>query len=131
MILPDYKYIRNDIGEITTGMPLYHSILTGIALGDAQTHTALKRANVARDVGQKAIDEMCELGLIKQRKSKSDSGSNKLYFNSPFLRFWFAFVSPLFQGIKAGNYKEIQSKFENHKTEFTQLIFEQLSLELV
>jgi len=57
-ILPDFNYIRNDITELTSGMPLYHSILTGIALGDAKLHTAFKRANVSAEVGQKAIDEL-------------------------------------------------------------------------
>ncbi|MDQ7060456.1 MAG: DUF234 domain-containing protein [Sulfurimonas sp.] len=131
LILPDYRYIRNDISEISTGMPLYHLILTGIAQGDGQTHTAYRRANVSQEVGDNAIASLCELGIIKIKKSKKASVSNKLYFNSPFLRFWFAFVSPLFKGIKEQNYKEIQEKFANNKSEFINLIFEQLSLELV
>ncbi len=112
-------------------MPLYHSILSGIAQGDAQTHTTYKRANVSQDVGDNAVFELCKLGIIKIKKSKKASISNKLYFNSPFLRFWFAFVSPLFKGIKEGDYKEIREKFANNQTEFMNLIFEQLSLELI
>ena len=34
-----------------------------------------------------------------------------LYFASPFVRFWFAFVSPYFKGIKQGDYKEVESSF--------------------
>lgn len=112
-------------------MPLYHSILSGIAQGDAQTHTAYKRANVSQDVGDHAVFELCELGIIKVKKAKKASISNKLYFNSPFLRFWFAFVSPLFKGIKEGDYKEIKEKFANNQSEFLNFIFEQLSLELI
>jgi hypothetical protein len=112
-------------------MPLYHSLLSGIAQGDAQTHTAYKRANVSQTVGDNAIHELCELGIIKVKKSKKAAVSDKLYFNSPFLRFWFAFVSPLFKGIKEGDYKEIKEKFANNKSEFMNLIFEQLSLEVV
>ena len=139
LILPDFRYIRNDVTELTTGMPLHHSILTAIALGDGQTHTAFKRANVSKEVGETAIEELCESGIIRLEKSKaiftswesSESVSNKLYFTSPFLRFWFAFVSPLFKGIRDGDYKEIQERFANRKTEFLQLTFVELSHELL
>lgn len=141
LILPDYKYIRNDINEISTGMPLHHSILTGIAMGDAKTHTAYKRANVSKEVGDKAVEELCNSGIIQRVKSKKvftsweedkkEKISSKLYFNSPFLRFWFAFISPLFQGIKAGKYDEIEERFTNRELELTQLIFTQLCHELL
>ena len=112
-------------------MPLYHLILSAIAQGDAQTHTAYRRANVSQEVGDNAVASLCELGIIKIKKAKKASISDKLYFNSPFLRFWFAFVSPLFKGIKEGDYKEIKEKFANNQSEFLNLIFEQLSLELI
>ena len=141
LILPDYRYIRNDVSEVSTGMPLYHTILTGIAMGDGRTHTAYKRANISKEVGDKAIDELCDLGIIRLEKSKKvftswaeedgEKISNKLYFTSPFLRFWFAFISPLFKGIKEGDYKEIQERFQNRENEFTNLVFEQLSQEFI
>ena len=129
LILEDYRYIRNDITELTGGMPLYHSILTGIALGDAKTHTAYKRANVSKEVGDKAVAELCEIGVIKLKKSKKSS--DKLYFNSQFLRFWFAFISPLFKGIRDGDFKEVQKRFINRQNEFIHLPFTQLSQEFV
>jgi len=141
LILPDYRYIRNDVSEVSTGMPLYHTILTGIAMGDGRTHTAYKRANISKEVGDKAIDELCDLGIIRLEKSKKvftswaeedgEKISNKLYFTSAFLRFWFAFISPLFKGIKEGDYKEIQERFQNRENEFTNLVFEQLSQEFI
>lgn len=139
MILPDFNYIRNDVTELTSGMPLYHSILSGIAMGDGKTHTAFKRANVSKDVGQKAVDELCETKIIKLQKSKKiftnwgedESVSNKLFFVSPFLRFWFAFVSPIFKGIRDGDYKEIREKFTNRENEFVNLTFTELSHELL
>lgn len=139
IILPDFNYIRNDVTEVTTGMPLYHSILTGIAMGDGQTHTAYKRANVAKEVGENAVNELCETGVIKLQKSnkiftswsENETVSNKLFFTSPFLRFWFAFVSPIFKGIRDGQYKEIRERFANRSAEFIQLPFTELSHELL
>ena len=51
-------------------MPLYHSILSGIAMGDGRTHTAFKRADVSKEVGIKAVEELCQTGIIKLEKSK-------------------------------------------------------------
>ena len=139
LILPDFRYIRNDVTELTTGLPLHHAILTAIALGDGQTHTAFRRANVSKEVGDKAVEELRESGIIKLDKAKStftsweenESVSNRLYFTSPFLRFWFAFVSPIFKGIRDGEYKEIRERFTNRKLEFVQLTFVELSYELL
>jgi len=139
LILPDFRYIRNDVTELTTGMPLYHSILTGIAMGDGQMHTAFKRANTSSEVGSKAVDELCETGIIRLLKSKkiftswseNETVSNKLFFTSPFLRFWFAFVSPLFKGVRDGNFKEVRERFANRKSEFLQLPFTELSHEVL
>ena len=139
LVLSDYTYIRNDVSELTTGMPMYHSILTGIAMGDGKTHTAFRRANVAKDVGEKAIEELCGTGIIRLQPSRKiftswsedEKVSDKLYFSSPFMRFWFAFISPLFKGIKKGDYKEIRERFANRKSEFINLTFEQLSHEFL
>jgi len=139
VILPDFNYIRNDVTEVTTGMPLYHSILTGIAMGDGQTHTAYKRANVAKEVGENAVNELCETGVIKLQKSnkiftswsENETVSNKLFFTSPFLRFWFTFVSPIFKGIRDRDYKEIRERFANRFSEFIQLPFVELSHEVL
>ena len=139
LILNDYSYIRNDISDLTTGMPLYHTILTGIAMGDGRTHSAFKRAGVESEVGMKAIDELCELGVIKKELSKKEfttwsedyKSSDKLIFTTPFLQFWFTFISPLFKGIRDGDYKEVQDRYQNRKVDITTLVFKQLSQELV
>lgn len=137
--MPDFRYIRNDVTEVTTGMPLYHSVLTGIAMGDGKTHTAFKRANISAEVGLNAVDELCDTGVIKLQKGskfftsweENESVSNKLFFTSPFLRFWFAFVSPLFKGIRDGDYKEVRERFSNRESEFVQLPFVELSHEFL
>ncbi len=139
LILPDFRYIRNDVTELTTGMPLHHSILSGIAMGDGKTHTAFKRANISQEVGLNAVDELCDTGIIKLQKgskhftswAENESVSNKLFFTSPFLRFWFAFISPIFKGIRDGDYKELRERFINRQSEFLQLPFVELSHELL
>lgn len=120
-------------------MPLFHSILSGIALGDGRTHSAFKRANVTNEVGMKAVKELCEMNVIKLEASRKEFTnwaenykiSDKLLFNTPFMSFWFAFVSPIFKGIKEGDYKEVQKRFENKQADIISYTFEQLSIELL
>ncbi len=128
-ILNDYSYIRNDITDQTTGQPLYHSILTAIAMGDGKTNSIYKRAKVTQEVGEKAIETLIEYKILSRKKSKG--ADDKFVFNTPFMRFWFAFVSPIFQGIRDGSYDEVQTRWENHKTEFTNYIFTELSRSLI
>jgi len=139
LILDDYSYIRNDVNDITTGAPLYHALLSAIAMGDGKTHSSYKRAKLDKDVGDKAVEELVERGIIYVEKPKKEFTSwaenekldNKLYFTTPFLRFWFAFVSPLFKGIRDGDYSEVKKRWQNREAEFCDLIFTQLSHELI
>jgi len=138
-VFPDYTYIRNDVSHLTTGMPMYHTVLTGIAMGDGRTQSAFKRAGVSAEVGMNAVEELCGSGIIRLAPSRKvftswenhSSVADKLYFTSPFLRFWFAFISPLFKGIRDGDYKEVRERFANRESEFLQLPFIQLSQELL
>jgi len=139
LILPDFNYIRNDVTELTSGMPLYHSILSAIAMGNGQLSTTFKRANVSESVGMNAVEELCDIGIVKLQKgnkfftswSENESVADRLFFTSPFLRFWFAFVSPIFKGIRDGNYKEFHERFSNREKEALQLPFVELSHELI
>lgn len=124
LILPDFRYIRNDITELTDGLPLHHSILSGLAMGDSRLQTAFKRASVSKEVGENAIAELAECKIIRPYKSTA-------IFNSPFLRFWFAFISPIFKGIRDGDYDEIKARYANRGSDFLQLTFVQLSYELI
>ena len=129
LILDDYRYIRNDITDLTGGLPLYHTILSAIALGDGKLHSVYKRSSVSDQVGDNAVEDLVEKGIIKVTKVKNSD--DRLYFTTPFLRFWFAFVSPLFKGIRDGDYKEVQERWENKKNEFFQEAFVRLSHELL
>ena len=138
-ILNKYKYLRNDINELTKGELLYSTILTGLAIGDRRTNSAFKKAKVSFDDGIEKIDELCDLKVLKLEKSLQKFSSlddqyivsEKLLFTTPFARFWFAFISPIFKGIKDGNYEEFNKKYSNRKVEFVNLVFEQLSHELI
>jgi hypothetical protein len=138
-ILNKYKYLRNDINTYTTGKEDFSPILTGLALGDRRTNSAFRRANVQFDDGIDTVDELCKLNILKLEKSLQSMSSledqyvvsEKLLFTIPFVRFWFAFISPIFKGIRDGNYDEFNKLYENRKVEFEASIFEQLSHELV
>lgn len=106
-------------------------------MGDGRVHSAYKRARVSSDMGKPAIRYLCQNGIIGTEESRPISQSidapvsDKLHFSMPFMRFWFAFVSPLFKGVVKGNYDEVEDRFINRKQEFTDLIFAQLSEELL
>ena len=70
-----------------------------------------------------------ERGIIKIAASKT--GDDKLFFTVPFIRFWFAFVSPIFKGIRDGEFDEAKTRWQNHKAEFIQEAFSALSREVV
>jgi uncharacterized protein len=138
-ILNKYKYLRNDINTLLLGKDEFAPILTGLALGDRRTNSAFKRANIYFDDGIKLVDELCDINILKMEKSLQNMSnieeqytvSEKLLFNIPFVRFWFAFISPIFKGIRDGNYDEFNKLYQNRKIEFEEVIFEQLSHELL
>ena len=109
-ILKRYKYIRNEMNELTKGELLYGPILNGLALGDRRTNSAFKRAKISFDNGIDKIDELVDLRVLKLEKSLHKLSniedkytvSEKLLFTTPFTRFWFAFISPIFKVIKEG-----------------------------
>ncbi len=138
-ILDEYHFIHGNIIEKTRGDSVYHSVLTGLAIGDAQAHTALKRAKLSADDGKHVINQLCHFGLLEREVSRKISHSwveentvsDKLHFVSPFMRFWFGFVSPLFKGIAEGDYEEFEKRFENRKQEFMEQAFILLSQDFI
>jgi uncharacterized protein len=121
---------------LTGGYSVEHAILTGIALGDRKTTTAFKRAHVSFEEGMKCVENLLQRGVIESESSQffivgkrnESKIAKKLFFPTPFLRFWFAFVSPIYKGIKEGDFKEFHTKFENKIAEFSDFVFEELSL---
>ncbi|OHD98873.1 MAG: ATPase [Sulfurimonas sp. RIFCSPHIGHO2_12_FULL_36_9] len=136
-VLKNYTYIHGDITKITQSDKVSHSLLSAVAMGDGRVHSALKRARISRNEGENAIDALCSKNLLKTEfplESPPDSDEKideKLNFNTPFMRFWFAFVSPFFKTIKEGDYKEAKEQFNNRKSEFYELTFKKLSMEVM
>jgi len=136
-ILKRYKYLRNFISDITKGDPELHKILTALAIGDRRTNSAFRKVGISFDNGIEIVDELCDLKVLKLEKSLQKLSnlndqytvSERLLFTSPIVRFWFAFISPIFKGIKEKNYEEFYKKYNNNKAEFSDIIFEQLSHE--
>ena len=98
-------------------------------MSDGKLHAVYKRAKVEESVGEKAVETLRERGILRQKRCKG--ADDKLFFTTPFLRFWFAFVSPIFKGIRDGNYTEVKERWERHANEFTNLTFKELSQELL
>ncbi|MFA5455388.1 MAG: DUF234 domain-containing protein [Sulfurimonas sp.] len=136
-VLKNYTYIHGDITKITQSDKVSHSLLSAVAMGDGRVHSALKRARISRAEGEHAIDTLCSKNIIKTEfplESPPDSDEKideKLNFSTPFMRFWFAFVSPYFKSIKEGDFKEAKESFSNRKSEFYELTFRKLSMEVM
>jgi hypothetical protein len=138
-ILDKYKYLRNEISAITMEEQNSHKILTALALGDRRTNSAFRKTNISFNEGIEIVDKLCARGMLSLEKSRqsitnlprNNDISEKLLFTTPFARFWFAFISPLYKGIKEQDYKEFSDVFSKAKGQFSNLVFEQLSHEVV
>ncbi len=138
-ILKKYKSLRYDINNLIKDEASYSSILTALAMGDRRTNSAFKHTKVSFDHGIKIVDELCDLRVLKLEKSLQNFSaiddqytvSEKLIFISPFVRFWFGFVSPIFKGIRDGDFAEFRTRYENRKPQWAYFIFEQLCFEYI
>jgi len=136
-VLKNYRYIHGDIAHITKSKPIYHSLLSAIASGDRREFSAFKKANVKREEGEEAIDWLIKKELLVFDKSvekpltESDANSDKLLFTQPFMRFWFCCISPYYKGIKEGDYTEMKEHWSDIRSGFSDLIYDQLVLEML
>lgn len=136
-ILKKYRFLHADITKITHSQQESHRILSAIATGDGRVHSALKRARLSRQDGETAINTLCVKKLLKREYSLESSPNEeekvdeKLTFQTPFMRFWFAFVSPYFKSIKDDDFKETKEQFANRKQEFFEFAFKKLAVGVV
>ena len=138
-ILDNYNDIQDEMVKNIRTDNIGNKILSGLALGDRRITTSFKRGDIDFDEGISVLRDLCDNGVVSRATSidfltnqfeKNDS-ADKLTFASPFLRFWFAFVSPLYRGVKREAYDEVYQRFDNSKQELVDFIFEQLSHEYI
>jgi len=136
-VLKNYRYIHGDTTKITQSKEVHHKVLSALATGDRREHSAFKKAQTTKELGEESVDFMIKEGLLSKDISVEkplkdhDKVSIKLNFNQPFMRFWFAVISPYYKGIKAGEYTEVKERWTQMRGEFTNLIYQQLFMELV
>jgi hypothetical protein len=136
-VLKNYRYIHGDIALITHSNPVHHKILSAIAIGDRREHSAFKKARINREDGERSVDFLIDKDIFVLETSMEkpiknhEMVSSKLHFVTPFMRFWFASVSPYYKGIRDGDYAEFTKQWNNARHEFSQLIYQQLVQELV
>ena len=136
-VLSCYKNLNYEISDITQNDTIYHAVLSGVALGDGRTHSTFKRARVSEEEGDEAVNFLVENGFLYKEFAHEHAQreihliADKLHFTSPFLKFYFTCVSPLFQGIKIGDFSEVEKRFHSREQEFIQETFKKLSYEVV
>jgi len=125
------------------------ALLQAVAKGDRRMHSACKSARLSEAVGGELIDHLRHIGIIgleasreappekehpKQKLKREVARhriSHKIRFVSPFLRFWFRFISPQNRRIQKGDYESVLSRFAEQDTAFTGLTFEEVSQQYV
>jgi len=136
-VFANYRYIHGDITKNTQSNPTYHKILSSIAIGDRREHGAFRKAGVGREDGEEAIDTLIAKDILMMDHSvekplyETDKSSDKLLFVSPFMRFWFAMISPYYKGIKGGEFTEAKDMWQKRKGEFSNLIYTLLIREYI
>lgn len=136
-ILKNYTYIHADITKLTHSNKHNHALLSACATGDRRVFSSYKRARLSREEGNEALhallrSEIVELEYSLERPLREeDDNSDKLSYLSPFMRFWFAFVSPYYKTIKEGDFSEVKKAFTHREQGFCDVIFEKLAHELL
>jgi len=136
-VLRNYEPIHNGIIRFTHGNALYHMLLSIIALGENHEDAVLKKGRVGRDKGEEAMDYLEMKSLLKFDTSvekplkSSDGKSDRVLFELPFMRFWFATVSPYYKSVSTGNFSEFEERWSQLRGNFSILLSNLLVLELV
>lgn len=136
-VLNNYVPIHEGITKFTHGNALYHMLLSIIALGESHEDAVFKKGRVGRDKGEEAMDYLEMKSLLKFETSvekplkEGDGKSDKVLFELPFMRFWFAVISPYYKSISEGDFSEFEQKWHTLRENFSILLSNKLVLELV
>ncbi len=144
-ILDEYGELYNRIHADLPDAKESVALLQAVAKGDRRIHSACRRARLGETRGGELVAHLRAAGFLDLEPSreappqKAYPGqklkreisrhriSHKLRFRSPFLRFWFRFVSPNAARIERGMYESLFEQFDRQHTAFTGLVFEELS----
>ncbi len=136
-ILCNYEPLHRTMTRYTHNNPVYHKLLSLIALGVNHEHDAFKKVKIGRDRGEEAIDYLEKKSLlqfdlsVEKPLNEGDGKSDRLRFELPFMRFWFAVVSPHYKNISEGDFKEFEQKWKQLKANFSIALSNRLVQELV
>ena len=136
-VLRNYEAIHNGITRFTHGNALYHMLLSIIAGGECHEDAVFQKARVGRDKGEKAMDYLEMKSLLEFESSvekplkSSDATPDKMLFRLPFMRFWFATVSPYYKSVSVGDFAEFEEKWDQIRGNFSILLSNLLVRELV
>ena len=116
-VLHNYESLHKSMTRYTHNNPVYHKLLSMVALGTDHEHDAFKKAKIGKDRGEDAIDYLEKKSLLKfdlsvEKPLKEGEGkSDRVIFELPFMRFWFAMVSPHYKSISSATFVQTQ---QNH-----------------
>jgi len=136
-VLRNYEALHKSMTRYTHNNPVYHNLLSIVALGVNHEHDAFKKAKVGRDRGEEAIDYLEKKSLLRfdfsveKPLNEGDGKSDRVLFELPFMRFWFAVISPHYKSISEGDFGEFTQKWHPLKANFSILLSNLLVRELV
>jgi len=136
-VLRNYETMHKSMTRYTHNNPVYHKLLSLVALGTEYEHDAFKKAKIGKDRGEDAIDYLEKKSLLKfdlsveKPLNESDGKSDRLLFDLPFMRFWFAAISPNYKNIALGEFSEFREKWYKLSSNFAILLSNLLVRELV
>jgi len=126
----------------------YREVLMAVACGDGKLYSALRKAKLSESAGEKIVDELVFLGILKveysresplrahpkhklPRDQRTYRIQDKLRFIKPFMRFWFGFVTYYKKDLILKNGKKFLENFEKHYERLRSLVYEQLCDDLL
>ena len=147
-ILDNFGHLHNQIIELTTQEPPYIKLLTTLARGDRRIFSAFNKSGVSNLYGGLSLKHLQNTGVLEAEYSREEPVSvkngqkkkreiarhrisHKMRFTSPFLRFWFYFISPMRAHIEKGEYAKVIENFKTHHQSFVGYTFEELSNEMM
>jgi hypothetical protein len=136
-ILSNYDAMHKTMTRYTHNNPVYHTLLSIIATGVEHEQDAFKKARIGKDKGEEAMDYLEGKSLIhfdfsiEKPLHKEDMKSDRVLIRLPFMRFWFAFVSPHYKSIAESDFDECLTKWHQVKAHFPILLSNLLIRELI